>query len=329
MKEVNAMTLHTLMTIMPQWVKRMIPQVLKDRMKTQIYSASLPSYNYVRSLMSNYQVKNLVNVAPKSFKEKIDEFLQLRNHEMEGFKDPEKQRDMSIQFNWGHNHDFGEFHLRGAMGDRHISLLATFIDRFNIISHSLNGLKVLDIGCWTGGTSLLLCAMGAHVIAIEEVKKYVDCLNYLKYAFDIHELEPKNLSLYELSTPKFEDSFDIVLCAGVLYHVTDIILALRTTFNCLKDGGVCLLETAAVDSNERILSYRGPTIFAGGTKEDLTRSGWNWLIPSPTTLSQMMSDVGYTDVQVSEVMLGRAFAIGKRDTHVDIMRAGLSVRNIR
>jgi SAM-dependent methyltransferase len=248
---------------------------------------------------------------------------------MEGFKDPEKQRDLSIKFHWGHNHDFGTFSLKGRMGNRHILLLATFIDEFKVIPRSLHGLRVLDIGCWTGGTSLLLCAMGAHVVAIEEVRKYVDCLNYLKYAFNIDRLEPKHLSLYECTLPEFQDSFDIVLFCGVLYHVTDPISALRITFNCLKDGGVCLLETAAINSNKRILSYEGPTIFSGGSKKDLSRSGWNWFIPSPITLSQMMADVGYTDIQVGRVRGGRVFAVGKRDTHVDIMRGGLSVKNIR
>jgi len=278
--------------------------------------------------MSNYQVKDLVNVDPKVFKKKIDEFLQVQDYKMEGFKDPKKQRDLSIKFHWGHDHDFGDFSLKGDMENRHIKLLARFIDEFKSIPRSFDGLRVLDIGCWTGGTSLLLCAMGAHVVAIEEVKKYIDCLNYLKYAFDIKRLEPKNLSLFELTEPDFYDSFDIVLFAGVLYHVTDPILALRITFNCLKDGGLCLLETAIVPSEEYILSYEGPTVYWGGNIKELNRRGWNWFKPSPSTLSGMMSDVGYNSIQVS-VIRGRAFAIGRREFHCDMMRGGLSVRNIR
>ncbi len=97
----------------------------------------------------------------------------------------------------------------------------------------------------------------------------------------------------------------------------------------MKDGGICLLESAAIDTKKRILSYEGPTVFGGGSKKDLSRSGWNWFIPSSTTLSQMMTDVGYTDVQVGKIVGGRVFAVGKRKIHVDIMRGGLSVRNIR
>ena len=321
------MLINILSGITPQWIKRLVPIGVKNRLTGQRLMETLPSYNYLQNLMLSYQTKDLINEDPKYFRRRIDEFLQFQDYKMEGFKDAAKQRDLSIKFHWGHNHDFGEFSLEGLLEDRHISILAAFIDRFKIIPRSLDGLRVLDIGCWTGGTSLLLCAMGAHVVAIEEVKKYVDCLNYLKHAFNIDKLEPKHISLYECTTLDFQNSFDIVLFAGVLYHVTDPILALRITFNCLKDGGVCLLETAAIHSNKRILSYEGPTIFGEDRNKDLGRTGWEWFIPSPITLSQMMSDVGYTDVVIK--VMGRTFALGRRHTHVDMMRGGLSVRTVR
>jgi len=273
------------------------------------------SVNFLKHLISNYNVDNLKNVSPQKFKEKINSFLRLNDWRMEGFNDPKSQRDLTVKFHWGHNHNFGSFDIKGKMGDRHINILATFIDQFHALPKDLTGLKVLDIGCWTGGTSLLLCAMGAHVTAIDEVKKYIESLYYLKYAFDIENLEPRHFSLYECIIPEFQDQFDIVLFSGVLYHVTDPIVALRITFNCLKDGGICLLETRAIDSGKSILSYE--------------RDRWNWYIPSPSALHQMMVDVGFSDVKVSNVIGSRAFAVGKRDIHKDMRRDGLSVRTIR
>lgn len=323
------MSLKTLEEVMPKRIEKFMPKTVKKLLTGQAKLEALPSYYYLQNLMSKYQVKNLVNVDQKSFKRIIDEFLQLKDYEMEGFKDPEKQRDYTIKFHWGHNHDFGDFSLKGQMGEAHITKIALFIDRFKAIPRSLDGLRVLDIGCWTGGTSLLLAAMGAHVVAVEEVKKYVDCMNYLKYAFDIDRLEPKNLSLYECTKPEFQDSFDIVLFAGVLYHLSDPIIALRITFNCLKDGGVCLLQTAAINSKKSILNYEGPMVFRFGDKENLSRRGWNWLFPSPSALFQMMTDVGYSEVQVNKYEKENLFVIGKRKSHVDLMRSGLSVRTIR
>jgi SAM-dependent methyltransferase len=285
--------------------------------------------DYLNSLMRRYQTGSLVNVTPQAFKQQIDSFLQISDYKMEGYQDPNYQRDLSIKFHWGHDHDFGDFALKGRMEKRHIWLLSTFMDSFKALPKTLAGCRVLDIGCWTGGASLLLSAMGAKVLAIDEVKKYVEALRYLKHAFDLKDLEVQNMSLYECTRPDFQDAFDYILFAGVLYHVTDPILALRITFNCLKDGGKCLVETAAIDSKQTHLSYEGPTIVFTGTKEQMNRGGWNWFMPSPSTLSQMMKDVGYGDVSTSDCINGRAFAVGTRHKHVDMTRAGISVRDIR
>jgi SAM-dependent methyltransferase len=293
-------------------------------LRSIVRTRELPSYAEFAGLMSRYQTKDLVNIGRDEFKKTIDSFLALRDASMEGFADAARQRDLSVQFHWGHDHDFGDFALKGRMADRHVHLLAIFRDRLKALPASLQGKRVLDIGCWTGGTSLLFCALGAQVVAIEEVRKYTDCLSYLKRAFNVERLDARNLSLYECTAPEYQDAFDIVFFAGVLYHISDPVLALRITFNALKDGGTCLVETMCTKSARRIVEYWGPDAFL--TRG--VRSGWNWFVPSPSALAQMMADVGFEDVQV-HVRGDRAYAAGTRRSHVDIMRAGLSVRNIR
>jgi len=323
------MDLQLVKKLTPKWVLNNMPKAIKKMVQGENRWRKLPSFAHLEGLMSNFQVKDLVNTDPQTFKNRIDEFLQLRDHEMEGFKDPEKQRDLTIQFHWGHNHDFGDFQLEGLMGNRHIFLPAVFMDEFKVLPKSLEGKSILDVGCWTGGTSMLLSAMGANVVAIEEVKKYVDSLNYLKESFGIKNIEAKNLSVYECAGEEFHDRFDYALFAGVLYHVTDLLLILRIMFNSVKDQGYVLIETAAIASSKQILSYEGPNVHGAGKKEDLSRSGWNWFLPSPSALEQMMADVGFTDIQVGKVINGRVFAVGKRESHVDMMRGGLSVKTIR
>src|SRR5439155_6969959 len=278
---------------------------------------------------------HLVRGHPTQFRKNIENFLELQDNEIDGAKDPQKQRDLSRKFHWGHNHDFGTFSLKGMMGDRHVALLASLIDWFKVLPISLEGMRILDIGCWSGGTSLLLCAMGAKVVAIEEVKKYIDCLSYVKDALGIDRLEPRHLSLYDCSGAAFQESFDLVLFPGVLYHLTDPVLGLRITFNCLKDGGKCILETAITRSRRSIASYEGPQVFHDGSSSDLSRGGWNWFVPSPKAVFQMMRDVGYANGRLSPVIgsssppAGRILAVGERKSHIDMLRAGLSVRTIR
>jgi 2-polyprenyl-3-methyl-5-hydroxy-6-metoxy-1,4-benzoquinol methylase len=283
--------------------------------------------------MRQYQVKDLVGVEPAEFRARINEFLDMIDSTMEGYQDPAIQRDLSIKFHWANDHDFGDFFVPGKMGQRHLSLIAALIDWFPVLPLDLKGSSVLDIGCWSGGTSLLLAAMGAHVVAVEEVKKYIDCLEYLKRAFALDRLDPRNLSLFECTADDLQDAFDYVLFAGVLYHVTDPVLALRITYNCLRDGGKCIVETMVQHTPADTLAYHGPRVVLDGSRRTMSRSGWNWFAPTPRTLIQMMTDVGFVDIHTSAVIDSaggqRIFAVGTRDVHRDMTRAGLSVRRIR
>lgn len=297
---------------------------------------SLSSYegtdaaSYLKQLMvNNYTVSNLKNVAADHFYSHITSLQGQEDAAMEGYTDPTYQRDMSVQFQWGHNHDFGSFYMRGLMGNRHINILAAFMSEYGTPGRNLAGKTVLDIGCWTGGTSLLLAAMGARVFAIEEVRKYADCLNYLKDAFGLNNLQVENRSLYSLDSNEFADRFDMVLYFGVLYHVTDPVLSLRIVFNCLKNGGICLLETMAVKGKGSYCEYWGAHETLSKPKGKKPRSGWTWFVPSLESLCRMMADVGFDVRKATLHRDGRALALGIRHQHVDMLRAGLSNRYIR
>jgi len=266
-----------------------------------------------------------MNVTKKEFKSKIDEFLNLCDYKMEGYESLEKQRDLSVKFHWGHNHDFGDFQLSGLMGDRHLIIISTFIDEFKVLSTNLENKRILDVGCWTGGTSLLFAAMGAEVTAIEEVKKYADAVEYLKFAFNIHNLEILNTSLYNLDDAYY-GYFDYIFFSGVLYHVTDMILALRIIFNLLKNNGHCLIESMALNSQNPYIEYYGPNRFSKGSQNELNRTGWNWFVPSPATLFQMLSDVGFRDIRMGEIIKSRIFCVAQREAYADMLRSGLKFR---
>ena len=83
-------------------------------------------------MTSRYQQTQVLQEYRAGFEDHIKGLLGTIDADIEGYKDADQQRDLSIKYTWGHNHDFGEFRLRGAMGDRHIQILAEFIDKYHL-----------------------------------------------------------------------------------------------------------------------------------------------------------------------------------------------------
>jgi SAM-dependent methyltransferase len=287
---------------------------------------------HLRRLMrERYTVASLKAVDPAQFQRHIQGQPGRRDTAVERYAGTDRQRDLSVQFEWGHNHDFGAFSMPGLMGDRHLHVLAAFMTLFGVPARDLTGSTILDVGCWTCGTSLLLAAMGARVLAIEEVVKYADSVRYMRDAFAVENLDVHSRSLYSLDEDAFRDRFDLALYSGVLYHVTDPVLSLRILFNSLRDGGLCLVETMVVE---------GPGSFCGYGERRDARSrdparpatllgGWAWFVPSMQALSNMLVDAGF-EVRGSRLLEGtRALALAERVRHVDMLRAGLSKPSIR
>jgi hypothetical protein len=92
-----------------------LPAGIRERRGIVDWEA-LPSLQYAKQLMLQYQTKDLCGADAESFRSKLNEFLALRDFRMEGYTDPGVQRDLSVQFHWGHDHDFGDFFLPGRMG---------------------------------------------------------------------------------------------------------------------------------------------------------------------------------------------------------------------
>ena|SRR5262245_50227571 len=125
------------------------------------------------------------------------------------------------------------------------------------------------------------------------------------------------------------------------YQVKDLLKEDPKTFRARVEAFLDLqdsemegfLDPAVTHSRQNILFYEGPRVTHNGRAEDLNRTGWNWFSPSPTTLSQMMTDVGFTNIRLSQVIQSsagkRILAVGQKDRHRDMMRSGLSVRRTR
>jgi len=265
----------------------------------------------MKELMSRYTTKNLKEIDPNEFESVIKNMVQRTDWKQEGYDSPKGQRMPSIVFHWGHNHDFGTFQISGRMEDRHIEILDWAIE--NGMPTNLAGKKVLDIGCWTGGMSLLLYAMGEpHITVIEEVFKYAETVRYLKYAFGLKNMSVIPKSLYDVELAK--GSYDLVNLSGVLYHITDIVVALKMITNWLKIGGIFIMETSVMPHKKSVLFYAGPS-----TNKDFS---WNWFFPSMPFLEQIYEDLGLEII--STRTKARVIIVAKKREDKPMMLCGMS-----
>lgn len=287
----------------------------------------------MRARFARYTTAALVGIEATPFRERIEAAIGREDAGIEGYADEEidRQRDLSVKFHWGHDHDFGTFAVPGRMGARHLEVMAHFLTVFALTPDVFRGAAVLDVGCWTGGTTLLLAALGAQVHALEEVRKYADMTHFLVDAFGLRErVSVTAQSIYECSDGRFHDRFDIVYVPGVVYHLSDPVLALRILFNTLKPGGIVLVESDGIESDEPLCRFDGSFLYHSGTAAERSRGGWNWFVPSPVALARMLREAGFEEERSCYVKgFARVFAIARKIRQNPMCRAGLSLRTIR
>lgn len=245
----------------------------------------------------------------------------------EGYESIENQRDLSIKFTWGHNHQISdEIYLEGRMRDRHLGLLAEFCTGFGLSESFFSDRAVLDVGIWTGGTSLALAMLGARRIqGIEEVRKYADAAKCLiNDALGQDHIKITGVSIYDIDDQI--GKHDLIYYPGVIYHVSDPVLSLRLLFNQLEDGGEILVESYGIDSKASVCEYRGNRLQAQfGEAGQLNRGGWNWFVPSALCLERWMIEAGFNDVRTYySPARSRVFGYAKRTTWQPITRAGFA-----
>ena len=77
---------------------------------------------------------------------------------------------------------------------------------------------------------------------------------------------------------------DIIVCSGVLYHLSDMIVGLKTLYDCLRAGGSLLMESQVAPEAELPYAYFGR--FVSGM----------WWEPSPGCVREMLEWVGFDEV---------------------------------
>ena len=141
-----------------------------------------------------------------------------------------------------------------------------------------------------------------------------------------------NQSLYDLERPELAGLFDIVYFAGVLYHLSDPLVAVRILYNRLKLGGLLLVETMC-DKDDVDDSVSDPSFESGRVTYHGASAQWNnHYAHSPKALVMLLHDAGFNGITVSPCVENwsgwRVKAIALRGERRPIKRAGLSRQDL-
>jgi len=156
---------------------------------------------------------------------------------------------------------------------------------------SLEGRRVLDVGCGNGYYALRMADAGAAaVLGIDPTLLYV-----MQFLAVTAYLERPPVSVLPLRLQELPDAchaFDTTFSMGVLYHQRSPLDHLRQLRATLRPGGQLVLETLVIEGGP------GDTLLPEGR---YARMGNVWFLPSCATLLGWLRKIGFTDPQLLDV----------------------------
>ncbi|MCK9468930.1 MAG: tRNA 5-methoxyuridine(34)/uridine 5-oxyacetic acid(34) synthase CmoB [Porticoccaceae bacterium] len=153
---------------------------------------------------------------------------------------------------------------------------------------SLDGQHVLDVGCGNGYHCLRLYGAGAsRVIGIDPSPRFVHQFYALKHYCP--EVPVDVLPLGIEHVPPALHGFDTVLSMGVIYHRRDPEGHIRELLDCLKPGGLLVLETLIVDD------ALAPALIPEGRYAKMRNV---WCVPTAATVLSWLESCGLDTPQL-------------------------------
>ena len=145
----------------------------------------------------------------------------------------------------------------------------------------------LDVGCWTGGFCLEAKRRGAErVLGIDMVKSPL-----------VNEFQRKSgfeFLLCDIFSDKYLElpSFDIVFCAGVLYHVENVIsLLYRLKIKALSR---VVIETEIFPDEK----FKDTPILRFYPEKELDDNYSNWWVPNVLCLKEMLNACQFEEIRL-------------------------------
>jgi len=213
---------------------------------------------------------------------------------------------------WDINGKFKPLHMFNPIRIEYILDIASKHFNFKINNQkSLNGLKILDIGCGGGLISEPMTRLGAEVTGIDASAKNIEIakLHAKKNNLKINYLnsEPEKLNL--------KNEFDVILNLEVVEHVENLNLYLESCQKLLKPKG--LMFTATL--NKTLTSFIKAIIGAEYVLRWLPigTHDWNKFI-KPNELEKKLLDLNFSTVNLTGLSFNPIFQEWKRSKDLSV-----------
>jgi 2-polyprenyl-3-methyl-5-hydroxy-6-metoxy-1,4-benzoquinol methylase len=233
------------------------------------------------------------------------------NHPVQPGKYPGLGRDelsaIADDFTWFHAIDCGDFQTSGRFKPG-APQNATLYGAFDLIRQmDLRGRDCLDIGAADGLLSFGMKTLGAeNVVATDtyQLRSFLLASTALGIGIDYR---PK-LQIKDLLAAFQPASFDLIACAGIIYHMLNPFSALLVCRQLVREGGHVLVETAYAPDNDSAAMIFNPVA-------EINPEQFTYWLPTRTALEGMMRMAGFEVVATRTIrdmpritVLGRASA---------------------
>ncbi len=160
-------------------------------------------------------------------------------------------------------------------------------------SLDLTGRSLLDVGTWTGAYAFEAKRRGAARVLATDHYVWNNPVFKGREAFNTaHALTGLDLEVRDIDAPDISVAsvglFDVVLFAGVFYHLIDPISVTRQISTCAEHLLIVETHLDELDNpNPAMRFYPGST---------LNNDGSNWWGPNPSCVYELLKEFGFSDI---------------------------------
>ena len=124
-------------------------------------------------------------------------------------------------------------------------------DRISSHLGELDGKKVLDVGCNNGYFMFRLIGAGAkEVLGIDPIECFQNQFLFLQHFAHVPNIHFESLGIGDLDS--VENSFDLILHMGIIYHHPNPLQQLKSLRKALKPGGRLIVESLGIPGESSV-----------------------------------------------------------------------------